>query len=635
MKIKQIGLSLVVVSVLGLGFIGCGSGSDDTATPTTETKIDSNTITVDKNFISTNGTYKVVTPNETKEITSSLNLEDTENIFIADGNNNIRTYISSDFKEINAENSAISLLMLASPRQITDRTEFIKQLKEVYSNEILELATTIKNSQTLDSIEVINKLDETLLIIQNNSSNTRQLRSLLNSNANWLSDTENSHIPIKVVNVKSISDTTEQVTLEIFNKYSHWRELYITDKNNNKIDTTSYPIAPNSTDKFLSTISTISGVKTYFSDIYRGIFDDNFSLASEGTLNSTKTTVILTLPKDAKNIVVTPHSDIAKVFNMYHYAVSFIDASGLSLGLVDFFKDIGARSEDITNLTLLWETDKEQALKNMIETLGLYTADQISNSIIELLTKKLIAIPNATSATTSALTTFISSNHTSEIVIPIPQETTTRLTDGLVAHYEFEGNANDSSGNGNHGTEYGGVSYVDGVIGKAGSFDGVDDWIKINYNNNLALSEWTISTWIKVSDFPNDGTVIIASNENDNNKYNYALILRDESISSQYETSNNEYDHKVYGTSLNYNEWIYIVSTRTNLGVHKVYVNSVLENSSTWNNTPSLNDSYLMIAKDFDSSNTIEYLNSKIDDLRIYNRALSESEIQELYNLGK
>jgi hypothetical protein len=28
------------------------------------------------------------------------------------------------------------------------------------------------------------------------------------------------------------------------------------------------------------------------------------------------------------------------------------------------------------------------------------------------------------------------------------------LTNGLVAHYEFEGNANDSSGNGNHGTEY-------------------------------------------------------------------------------------------------------------------------------------------------------------------------------------
>jgi len=39
------------------------------------------------------------------------------------------------------------------------------------------------------------------------------------------------------------------------------------------------------------------------------------------------------------------------------------------------------------------------------------------------------------------------------------------LTNGLVAYYEFEGNANDSSGNGHNGTEYGGVTYVSGING--------------------------------------------------------------------------------------------------------------------------------------------------------------------------
>ena len=51
------------------------------------------------------------------------------------------------------------------------------------------------------------------------------------------------------------------------------------------------------------------------------------------------------------------------------------------------------------------------------------------------------------------------------------------LVDGLIAHYEFEGNAYDSSGNGNDGEEFGGVSYVDGVMGKAANFDGVNDYI--------------------------------------------------------------------------------------------------------------------------------------------------------------
>lgn len=43
-------------------------------------------------------------------------------------------------------------------------------------------------------------------------------------------------------------------------------------------------------------------------------------------------------------------------------------------------------------------------------------------------------------------------------------------SDGLVAHYKFEGNAKDSAGN-NDGTEHGGVSYVAGKFGQAASLD--------------------------------------------------------------------------------------------------------------------------------------------------------------------
>ena len=72
------------------------------------------------------------------------------------------------------------------------------------------------------------------------------------------------------------------------------------------------------------------------------------------------------------------------------------------------------------------------------------------------------------------------------------------LNSGLIAHYEFEGNANDSSGNGNDGTEHGGVEYVDGVIGKAAKFDGVDDYI-IKSNPVFSGSKVAISAWIKLA----------------------------------------------------------------------------------------------------------------------------------------
>ena len=71
------------------------------------------------------------------------------------------------------------------------------------------------------------------------------------------------------------------------------------------------------------------------------------------------------------------------------------------------------------------------------------------------------------------------------------------LTDGLVAHYEFENNADDSSGNGNDGEEFGGVSYVDGVIGQAASFDGVDDFIEIADSSDLDLLTFTVVFWTK------------------------------------------------------------------------------------------------------------------------------------------
>ena len=97
------------------------------------------------------------------------------------------------------------------------------------------------------------------------------------------------------------------------------------------------------------------------------------------------------------------------------------------------------------------------------------------------------------------------------LAISIPKDTTTdtiNLSDGLVAHYEFEGDANDSSGNGNHGTEHGGVSYVDGVIGQAGSFDGVDDYINISHNDSLVPKSYSVSVFYKSSAIDYQGEIV-------------------------------------------------------------------------------------------------------------------------------
>lgn len=65
-------------------------------------------------------------------------------------------------------------------------------------------------------------------------------------------------------------------------------------------------------------------------------------------------------------------------------------------------------------------------------------------------------------------------------------------TNGLVAYYPFNGNANDESGNGHHGTVNGATLTSDrnDVQNSSYSFDGLDDYISINSNNNQLDFFW-------------------------------------------------------------------------------------------------------------------------------------------------
>jgi hypothetical protein len=68
-------------------------------------------------------------------------------------------------------------------------------------------------------------------------------------------------------------------------------------------------------------------------------------------------------------------------------------------------------------------------------------------------------------------------------------------TNGLVGWWPFNGNANDESGNGNHGVVNGATLTTDrfGNNGKAYSFDGVDDWIGALVSNGNFTNKFTYS----------------------------------------------------------------------------------------------------------------------------------------------
>ena len=75
-------------------------------------------------------------------------------------------------------------------------------------------------------------------------------------------------------------------------------------------------------------------------------------------------------------------------------------------------------------------------------------------------------------------------------------------TDGLVAWYPFNGNANDESGNGNSGTVNGATLTTDkdGNENSAYIFDGVDDYIDLGDYIFNSPSQFSISLWVKLNE---------------------------------------------------------------------------------------------------------------------------------------
>ena len=220
-------------------------------------------------------------------------------------------------------------------------------------------------------------------------------------------------------------------------------------------------------------------------------------------------------------------------------------------------------------------------------------------------------------------------------------------TSGLVAYYPFNGNANDESGNGNDGAEYGGVSLTTDRFGNANSaysFDGVDDKIVVTNSNSINLSSSiTVSVWVYPKGTPpilSYGTHSHILSKTNSNNYGRSYQV-------DYCVDHNDQDNgffefianPIYScyTPISYsvNNWYHIlgiIDTLNNVG--KTYVNGQLcdskevsENTFTPTNGP-LVIGYGELAAHF------FHFNGIIDDIRIYNRTLTESEIDSLYHEG-
>jgi hypothetical protein len=229
------------------------------------------------------------------------------------------------------------------------------------------------------------------------------------------------------------------------------------------------------------------------------------------------------------------------------------------------------------------------------------------------------------------------------IAVSVPVATTvlsvngqTFLTNGLVAYYPFNGNANDASGNLMNGIASGVTEATDrsGTSGHAYRFDGSDAVVNVVPLSSVNLSELTLSAWVKPTVFPSvQGSII--------NKwagYSYSLEDYGLMLLSDLRVHLGNGRHGVGATAvtstnrLSLGEWHHVVGAIDSGGTGRIWVNGVLRGEA--NVFPLLPPATAPVRigqmRGVDGS-ILDNFNGSIDDVRLYNRALSVSEVRELY----
>jgi len=213
------------------------------------------------------------------------------------------------------------------------------------------------------------------------------------------------------------------------------------------------------------------------------------------------------------------------------------------------------------------------------------------------------------------------------LLFSFPAISSADLNDGLVAYYPFNGNANDESGNNNHGTVYGAQLIPDkfGNSDSAYNFDGVDDRIDLGNNTNLHISNAvTLSALIK-SENNTENAYIIRNGLYYDLQYGMGITTSGQLRFSWYD---GEFKLVVTNEAIPLSQWSHIAVVRKIDNSIEIYINGVLK--SQGQATQETGGGGAVSIGSSQPGNDFQDFNGVIDELRIYNRALSVNEINQL-----
>jgi hypothetical protein len=304
---------------------------------------------------------------------------------------------------------------------------------------------------------------------------------------------------------------------------------------------------------------------------------------------------------------------------------------------IDRAKEMGVINEAQQNLRMLDNTIREV----VYEGVGSFRAVQLK------VTDGEYRIFNYSGNFTGAVEYTLDANYNTLPRLSIVREDNIKFstgvsTRGLVGWWKFdEGSgtaAADSSGNGNNGSLYDAnttnvdgntpPTWTTGKFGKALSFDGVDDYVLVHDSPsiNITGNQMTIEVWINPSIAGQQDKWIVKKMFAGTEGYRLGLVGGKVFLQIPNSTA---WSYGLSGTTyLLANTWYHAIGTYDG-STMKIYVNGTLESSmsKTENIIPAADNLWIGTW-----TSTTAHFNGTIDEVRIYNRALTADEIKASYD---
>jgi hypothetical protein len=204
------------------------------------------------------------------------------------------------------------------------------------------------------------------------------------------------------------------------------------------------------------------------------------------------------------------------------------------------------------------------------------------------------------------------------------------LTDNIVAYYKLDWNSNDSVGS-NNGTDTS-VSYVAGKIGNAGSYNGTSSKTVIPNSTGLNITgnQISFSFWINPTATQTNNWILFKGA--DNSQWVYSMWFfsgADMKMCMRLNGSTTIWSGEVRSSwDVSLNTWTHIAGIY-NWSTQKIYINWTEVWSQNYSASLSSNTNDLILWYYFSQSFDFQWL---IDEVWIWSRALSSTEITQLYN---